>query len=143
MLTFSETVSYRLKYCPSTAIDEPQSYLHHVDSDLLLLFTDNEEPVFYGIPSDISQNTNHNSPTATVTWTPPIASDNANKGVTVTSSHNPGESFVIGTTRVSYTATDPHGNSATSSFDVVVVGKMEATCIIVSDKHPKIYIQVY
>ena len=95
----------------------------------MLFFTDNEEPVFYGIPSDVKQNTNPNSATANVTWTPPIASDNANEGVTVASSHNSGDSFEIGTTKVTYTATDPYGNSAYTSFDVVITGKMEGLCL--------------
>ena len=57
-----------------------------------------------------------------MTWTPPTASDNAEEGVTVTSSHDPG-SFPIGTTTVTYTATDPYGNSANTSFDVKITGK--------------------
>ena len=80
--------------------------------------------MFSGILSDISQNTDPNSLTATVTWTPPTASDNAEEGVTVTSSHDLG-SFPIGTTTVTYTATDPYGNSANTSFDVEIIGKME------------------
>ena len=92
----------------------------------MILFPDNEKPVFYDTPSDVSKNSETNSSTAAVTWTPPTASDNANEGVTVTSSHNPGDSFPIGTTTVTYTATDPYGNSATISFDVVIIGKMEA-----------------
>ena len=91
----------------------------------MLLFTDKEAPVFYGIFSNISQNTDVNSSTATVTWTQPTASDNADEGVNVTSSYNPGDTFPIGTTTVTYTATDPYGNSAYTSFDVVITGKME------------------
>ena len=91
----------------------------------MLIFTDEEDPVFSGTYFNISQNTDANSSTATVTWIPPVTSDNANEGVTVTSSHNSGYSFAIGTTTVTYTATDPYGNSATTSFDVVITGKME------------------
>ena len=101
---------------------------HHLilsDLSYLLIFTDEEDPVFSGTYFNISQNTDANLPIATVTWTPPTASDNANEGVTVTSSYNPGYSFLIGTTTVTYTATDPYGNSATTSFDVVITGKME------------------
>ena len=75
-----------------------------------------------GTPSNISQNTDVSSPTATVTWTPPTASDNAKEGVTMTSSHNTDHNFSIGTTTVTYTATDPYGNSATTSFIVVITG---------------------
>ena len=93
--------------------------------------TDNEVPIFYGTFSNISQNTDTNSPAANVTWTPPTTSDNANEGVTVTSSHTPGDSFSIGNTMVTYTATDPYGNSAYTSFDVIIKGKTED----MSEKH--------
>ena len=93
-----------------------------------------EDPVFAGTPSDISQNTDANSPTATVTWTPPTTSDNAGEGETVTSDHSPGDTFPIGTTTVTYTATDPYGNSATTSFDVVITGKNGD---LMSNKHTK------
>ena len=81
--------------------------------------------MFSGTPSDISQDTDSSSSTATVTWTPPTASDNANEGVTLTSDHDPGDTFPIGTTTVTYTATDPYSNMDTDSFDVIVSGKIE------------------
>ena len=80
--------------------------------------------MFSGTPSDISQDTDSSSSTATVTWTPPTASDNANEGVTLTSDHDPGDTFPIGTTPVTYTATDPYGNMATDSFNAIVSGKI-------------------
>ena len=97
---------------------------------LFFFFTDNEDPVFFGTPSNISQNTDANSPTAVVKWTPPSATDNANEALTLTSNHNPNDSFVIGTTTVSYTATDPYGNSATTSFNVVIIGKFDTPKLI-------------
>lgn len=87
--------------------------------------TDNEEPIFSDTLSDINQNTDPNSKTANVSWTPPTASDNADDGVIVTSSHNPGDLFAIGTTIVAYTATDLYNNSAVTSFNVVITGKVE------------------
>ena len=49
----------------------------------------------------------------------PTAADNC--GISsLTSTHNPGDTFAVGTTTVTYTATDLHNNATTSSFDVVV-----------------------
>ena len=91
----------------------------------MFIFTDEEDPVFFDTLSNISQNTDANSSTSNVTWIPPTIIDNARMGVTVISSHSPGDLFSIGTTTVTYTAIDPYGNSATISFDVVITGKME------------------
>ena len=74
------------------------------------------------MPANANPNTDPASATATVTWTPPTATDNSG-AVTLTSSHNPGDSFNIGRTAVTYTATDSSSNVATSSFDVIVAGE--------------------
>ena len=68
-------------------------------------------------------NTDDSLPNAIVSWTPPTASDNSGEAVTLTSDYSPGDTFPIGTTTVTYTATDSYGNIATSTFDVVVTGK--------------------
>ena len=64
--------------------------------------------------------------TVNVTWTPPTATDNSGM-VTLTSDNNPGHSFAIGTTQVTYNATDGSGNLATCSFNVTVVGNYKLT----------------
>ena len=92
-------------------------YLH------ALIFTDTEVPVISSTPSIQNVSTDAGSPNATVSWTPPTASDNSGEAVTLTSDYSPGDTFPIGTTTVTYTATDCYGNAATSSFDVVVTGK--------------------
>jgi len=57
---------------------------------------------------------------APATWTEPTLTDNC-MGATITSaSHTSGDTFPIGTTTVTYTATDAAGNMTTCSFDVVV-----------------------
>ena len=68
-------------------------------------------------------NTDSGLPNATVSWTPPTASDDSGEAVTLTSDYSPGDAFSIGTTTVTYTATDAFGNTATSSFNVVVIGE--------------------
>ena len=68
-------------------------------------------------------NTDASLPNATVSWTPPTASDNSGEAVTLASDYNPGDTFPIGTTTITYTATDAYGNTVTSTFNVVVTGK--------------------
>ena len=89
----------------------------------VLTFTDSEDPIVSGTPSTQNVNTDPGSPNGTVSWTPPTASDNSGDEVTLTSDYSPGDAFPIGTTAVTYTAMDAYGNSATSSFNVVVTGK--------------------
>ena len=71
-------------------------------------------------------NTDPGSPNATVSWTPPTASDNSGEAVTLTSDYSPDDIFTTGTTTVTYTATDAYGNTGTSTFDVVVIGKYDS-----------------
>ena len=84
---------------------------------------DDESPVISGCPSDVSGNTDGGIATGTISWTAPTATDNSGTQ-TLTSTHNPGDSFPIGTTTVTYTATDAAGNTANCSFEVVVAGKL-------------------
>ncbi len=91
---------------------------------LLIKCVDNEAPVIANVPDPITQDTDFKSATATVTWTVPTATDNSGGDVTLSSTHEPGDSFNIGTTTVTYTATDLYGNIKTESFDVTVNGKM-------------------
>ena len=52
------------------------------------------------------------------TWTEPTATDNSGVAPTVTQSHQPGESFNVGTTEVTYTFTDMAGNEAMCLFTI-------------------------
>jgi gliding motility-associated-like protein len=79
---------------------------------------DNVVPVITGCPSNITVNANATCKAA-VTWTAPTATDNCDD-VSLTSSHDPGDTFPIGETPVKYTATDRDGNVSVCVFDVVV-----------------------
>ncbi len=91
---------------------------------LLIESVDNEAPVIANVPDPITQDTDFNSATATVTWTVPTTTDNSGEDVTLSSTHDPGDNFNIGTTTVTYTVTDLYSNIKTESFDVTVNGKM-------------------
>ena len=56
---------------------------------------------------------------AVVTWTEPTATDNSGMTATITQTHQPGDSFPVGTTQVTYTFTDQAGNRATCQFEVI------------------------
>ena len=85
-------------------------------------FADDEMPVISSTPADISQSTDATLATAVVTWSAPTANDNSGV-VTLTSTHNPGDTFSLGATTVTYTAVDAAANMATDSFTVTITGK--------------------
>jgi gliding motility-associated-like protein len=78
---------------------------------------DNSKPVFTGCPGNVIVPASSVC-TAIATWTAPTASDNCT--VSVLSNHNSGETFPLGTTPVTYTATDGKGNVSTCTFNVIV-----------------------
>jgi gliding motility-associated-like protein len=80
--------------------------------------TDNTPPVIAGCPSTIHVFASANCK-AIVNWTSPTASDNCSVQ-TFTSTHAPGSQFDLGSTTVTYTATDAVGNTSTCSFTVNV-----------------------
>ena len=82
--------------------------------------TDSEAPSIAGMPADISLSNDASACAAIATWTAPTSDDNC--GVTsFTSTHNSGDSFPVGMTTVTYSATDAAGNTTTASFTVTVM----------------------
>ena len=89
--------------------------------------TDNQAPNITGCPMSIVNSTSIGTTTMNITWSAPMASDNSGY-VTLTSSHNPGSSFSVGTTEVNYTAVDGAGNmAAVCAFNVTING-MHSAC---------------
>ena len=74
---------------------------------------DSTPPLITGCPADIQ------TCQGAVSWTEPTASDNCGL-LSFTSDHLPGSTFPSGTTKVTYTAKDIHGNISTCSFNVTV-----------------------
>jgi hypothetical protein len=75
-------------------------------------------PSITGCPAPIIVNADTSYCGATVSWAPPTASDNCS--VVLSSTHNPGDRFALGTTTVTYTATDGAGFTDLCTFDVTV-----------------------
>ena len=70
---------------------------------------------------NLNVNTDVGLPTANVSWMEPTVTDNSGF-FTLTTNHTSGSAFAIGVTTVTYTATDPSGNTAGYSFDITVQG---------------------
>lgn len=89
---------------------------------------DTENPTLVGLPSNMTVPTSAGSCSAIASWTAPTGSDNCS-GVTVTQTAGlaSGATFPLGTTAVTYTATDASGNTATGSFNVTVVDNIAPT----------------
>ena len=85
------------------------------------MVTTDAEPPEITCSNPPSQNTDAELPTADVTWTTPTVIDNCGE-VTITSDYESGDSFPIGSTAVTYEATDSSGISNTCSFSIVVIG---------------------
>jgi len=81
--------------------------------------TDDEDPAISGTPADLTVSNDAGQCSAVVTWTEPTASDNCAVD-TFSGDASPGDTFALGTTTVTYTATDVYGNTFTTSFDITV-----------------------
>jgi hypothetical protein len=88
-----------------------------VSCDAVVTITDEVLPVLTACPQDIAVITETTA--ESVTWTAPTATDVCGPA-TLTSTHDSGDTFPLGTTQVTYTAVDPSGNSISCSFNVIV-----------------------
>jgi gliding motility-associated-like protein len=88
--------------------------------DFNIIVVDDIPPSFT-CPADISIGTDPGLCTGTATWNPIIATDNCDPAPVISCTFNSGDSFPIGLTTVTCTATDASGNMAVCLFNVVVV----------------------
>jgi hypothetical protein len=87
--------------------------------DFTVTVVDRQNPIITGCPADITVNASATQCSAQAFWNQPTASDNC-PGVSLTGSSVSGDVFPLGTTTVTYIATDAHGNSVNCSFTVTV-----------------------
>ena len=83
-----------------------------------VVLVDNKAPVISNCPNSVNNLVSCGVPSGTVTWIPPTATDNSGGIPAVSSTYQPGASFPVGTTPVTYTFTDSAGNQAQCSFAV-------------------------
>ena len=91
---------------------------------LNIIFVDSQPPVLSSCPSNITVTVGLGNATAQASWSEPTATDNS-LPPNVTSTHDSGDYFPIGSTVVTYTATDAFQLTATCSFTVTVIGKSD------------------
>ena len=84
------------------------------------LTQDYRPPEIFDCRDDIQAGTDDGQCNAVVSWREPYASDNC-AVASFTSTHHPGDTFPLGSTVVTYTATDFAGNTTTCTFEVTVV----------------------
>ncbi len=87
---------------------------------------DTEAPYFTNVPANFSA-------CNPVMWTAPTPNDNC-PGAGVASSHQPGDTFLSGTTTVTYTVTDAAGLQSSVSFDVTLLEPSVAADNITSSR---------
>ena len=86
---------------------------------------DHESPVITGYHTQIVHQIDNGardssvSTSSIVNWEEPVATDNSGLQ-TLTSSHTPGSLLPVGITEVTYTSTDPFGNTAIYTFTVTI-----------------------
>ncbi|XP_072014221.1 hyalin-like [Amphiura filiformis] len=93
---------------------------------------DTTPPMIDGCPDPLNIMIPFGLMSMTIIWTEPTATDNSGMTPTVTQSHQPGDSFPIGTSQVTYTFTDAFGNEATCSFSVTVDTGQDTTPPVVT-----------
>ena len=84
-----------------------------------ITLSDNANPVISNLPANISLTGSGAGCTAIATWSTPTVTDDCGVA-SLTSSVASGNSFVQGTTTVTYTAVDNCGNAVSASFTVTV-----------------------
>ena len=89
-------------------------------SDTATVEVTNVPPTMHDCPGDRIVDNDPGMASAIVTWTPPTATDPSGIPPTLTSTHAPGDTFPLGLTRVTYTATDADGGEASCSFEIIV-----------------------
>ena len=89
-------------------------------SSFVVTVTDTEAPTIADMPADVSLSAQAGQCGSTFDWIPPTVTDNCQIS-TVESTQQPGDFLIVGSTTVTYTATDNAGHVTTASFTVDVL----------------------
>ena len=86
---------------------------------------DTTPPEVSNCPDSRTSEVPFGTPSLTVVWIEPTATDDSGLVSRVSQSHRPGDSFTVGTTSVTYRFTDPSGNQADCAFTVTIGRKID------------------
>lgn len=92
----------------------------------LLCGPDDVDPIISAMPADMTLYTPANNCSVAASWVEPTANDDCHLE-SFTSSHQPGYVFSVGSTTITYTATDAVGNTAEASFVVTLLDTISPT----------------
>ncbi|XP_071956815.1 hyalin-like [Antedon mediterranea] len=107
----------------STSVDVNATDLYGNSNDCTfdVIVEDREAPVFAGCPSDLEALADDGLPTHNIGWTEPTAIDNTDPNPSIENDVESGILFYIGSTLVTYTATDTYSNVGFCTFSVVII----------------------
>ncbi|MBW6535666.1 MAG: HYR domain-containing protein, partial [Mariniphaga sp.] len=95
------------------------AYGNTAEASFTVTVNDTQAPVISGMPEDIVVDNNEGECGAVVTWQAPTAEDNCSVE-SFTNDIPENDFFPVGTTTITYMATDASGNTAEASFTVTV-----------------------
>ncbi len=98
-----------------------------------LTFVDTTPPAFSNVPGTITSEANGPAGSV-VNYTTPTATDASDGPAIATCVPASGSTFPLGTSTVTCSATDAHGNTGTASFSVSVVDTTKPTLIVPADR---------
>ncbi len=81
---------------------------------------DQDDPQIVGMPGDLTYTSDLDQCGANVDWLEPTGIDGCNLA-SFESNHHPLDFFPVGTTTVTYVATDASGNTASASFEITII----------------------
>ncbi|KAJ8038444.1 Low-density lipoprotein receptor-related protein 6 [Holothuria leucospilota] len=81
---------------------------------------DNIAPDIFGCPNTITRVASVGSTSVVVTWVEPSVSDNSGSVYWESKPEEPGSTFSVGITELTYVASDGYGNKATCSFSIII-----------------------
>ena len=96
---------------------------------------DTTPPDLTSCPSDVHKTVEAGISRIQVSWEEPSASDISGFVKLVDATHNSGEMFEVGSTRVSYTFVDGSNNMASCDFTVIVFEGIYSSLVIDIFKH--------
>ncbi|GHA37159.1 hypothetical protein GCM10007103_18130 [Salinimicrobium marinum] len=97
-----------------------------IECSFTVTVDDNEDPEII-CPSNITTTTDPGENYATVTFPDATATDNCSASVAQTGGSTSGSQFPVGTHTITFTATDPSGNSFDCSFEITVTEEETAS----------------